>query len=84
MTDIGHTKLYPIPESVKSILKIHGDFSFFAIPTDLLNKYGIESFEIIKDSDKIMLVAQKGAEQANESNKPTSLKEVLSNVKWIF
>ena len=72
---LGTTKLYEITEQAKSILKIHGDFSFFAIPTDLVNKYGIESFEIIDSDNKIMLVAQtKEAEQTSESNKPAPTK----------
>ena len=71
---LGMTKPYEITEQAKSILKIHGDFSFFAIPTELLNKYGIESFEIIDSDNKIMLVAQENPKQTSESNKPTPSK----------
>ena len=70
---IGMTKPYEITEQAKSILKIHGDFSFFAISTDLLNKYGIESFDIIDSDNKLKLVARK-TETTSESNKPTPTK----------
>jgi len=79
MTDIGHTKLYPIPESVKSILKIHGDFSFFAIPTELLNKYDIESFDIIDSDNKIMLIGSRIAQDPT-TEKPTSTKMEVSTI----
>ena len=79
MTDMGHTKPYPIPEAVKSILKIHGDFSFFAISTDLVNKYDIESFEIIDSDNKIMLVAQNGTERTKLENH-TQLKVRAPNI----
>jgi len=75
---LGTTKLYEITEQAKSILKIHGDFSFFAIPTDLLNKYGIESFDIIDSDNKIMLVAH-GTEQTELENH-TQLKVGASNI----
>jgi len=76
---LGMTKPYEITEQAKSILKIHGDFSFFAIPTDLLNKYGIESFEIIKDSDKIMLIGSRIA-QDPITEKPTPTKMEVSTI----
>ena len=75
---IGMTKLYEITEQAKSILKIHGDFSFFAIPTDLLNKYGIEFFDIIDSDNKIMLVAH-GTEQTGTENH-TPIKMEASNI----
>jgi len=76
---LGMTKPYEITEQAKSILKIHGDFSFFAIPTELLNKYGIESFEIIKDSDKIMLIGSRIA-QDPITEKPTPTKMEVSTI----
>jgi len=80
MTDIGHTKPYPIPESVKSILKIHGDFSFFAISTELLNKYDIESFDIIDSDNKIMLIGSRIAQDPT-TEKPTRLMEASNIAK---
>jgi len=57
MKIIGSTKPYALAEKAKSILKINGDYSFIAIPTDVLEKYAVDSFEIIIDSDnKIKLV----------------------------
>lgn len=77
---IGTIKLYKITEQAKSILKIHGDFSFFAIPTDLLNKYGVESFDIIDSDNKIMLIGPRIA-QGPITEKPTPIKmEASSNV----
>ena len=73
---LGTTKLYEITEQAKSILKIHGDFSFFAIPTDLLNKYGIESFDIIDSDNKIILVAH-GTERAGTENHTPIKMEVI-------
>jgi len=76
---LGTTKLYEITEQAKSILKIHGDFSFFAIPTDLLNKYGIESFEIINSDNKIMLIGSRIAQDPITKNH-TPIKMEASNV----
>jgi len=72
-------KPYEITEQAKSILKIHGDFSFFAIPTDLLNKYGIESFEIIDSDNKIMLIGSRIA-QDPITEKPTPTKMEVSTI----
>jgi len=77
---LGTTKLYEITEQVKSILKIHGDFSFFAIPTDLLNKYGVESFDIIDSDNKIMLIGPRIA-QGPTTEKPTRLMEASNIAK---
>jgi len=76
---LGTTKLYEITEQAKSILKIHGDFSFFAIPTDLLNKYGIESFEIIDSDNKIMLIGSRIAQDPT-TEKPTPTKMEVSTI----
>jgi len=57
---IGTTRAFPLAEKAKSILKINGDYSFIAIPTDVLDKYGVDSFEITIDSDnKMVLVGPK-------------------------
>ena len=64
---IGYAKPYVVAEKVKSILKIHGDYSFFALPTDILQKYNVDSFEIIKKDNKIMLI---GSEVSGQS-RPT-------------
>ena len=63
---IGTTKALPLAERAQSILKVNGNFSFFAIPTPILEKYGIDSFDIILNENKIMLLAPNGTEQATE------------------
>ena len=82
MTVIGHIKPYLISEFIKTILKIKEDTLLFNIPLSFCkeNKISPENleFEIIKDSDKIMLVAQ-GAEQTR-LRKPTPLKMEASNI----
>ena len=77
---IGTARAIPLAERVQSILKINGNYSFFALPTDMLEKYGIDSFDIILNENKIMLVAHSVAEQLNESYKPPTSKEVVSTV----
>ncbi len=73
---------YAIDEETKNLLKIKGDFSFIALPNEILEKHKVSAFDIIEDKNEIKLVAQtKEVEQTSESNKPASLKEVLSNVK---
>jgi len=82
LTVIGHITAYPIPESIKSILKIKEDTLFFNIPLEFCkeNKINPENleFEIIKDSDKIMLVAH-GTEQTGIENH-TQIKMEASNI----
>ena len=82
---IGSITFYPIPESIKSILKIKEDAWLCNLSKSFCqeNKINPENlkFNILKDSKNKIWFAQNGAEQASESNKPTSLKEVLSNVK---
>ena len=84
---IGFLKFYPIPESIKIILKIKEDAWLCNLSKSFCqeNKINPENlkFIILKDSKNKIWFAQVGTEQASESNKPTSLKEVLSNVKWI-
>ena len=84
MKKIGHITPNQIPDSVKAILKIKEDTLLFNIPLEFCKENGINpenlEFEIIKDADKIMLVAQNGTEQSNESQKPTPLKVRISNV----
>jgi len=82
---IGSFSFYPIPESIKSILKIKEDtwicnFSKSFCQENKINPENLK-FNILKDSKNKIWFAQVGTEQASESNKPTSLKEVLSNVK---
>ena len=64
---IGTTRALPLPERAQSILKVNGNYSFFAIPTPMLEKYGIESFDIIQNKNKIMLLATNGTEQATDN-----------------
>jgi len=79
---LGHISFNPIPESLKSVLKIKEDTWLCSFTKTDLKLFKIKpenlKFDIIKDSDKIMLVAQNGAEQTNESNKPTHSKEVYA------
>lgn len=77
---IGTARAIPLAEKAQSILKINGNYSFFALPTDMLEKYGIDSFDIVQNQNKIMLVAHSDAEQLNESYKPPTSKEVVSTV----
>ncbi len=64
MKIIGSTKPYALDEKAKSSLKIIGDYSFIAIPTDVLEKYGVDSFDITIDSDNKMVLV--GPRQASE------------------
>ncbi len=83
---IGFLKFSSIPESIKIILKIKEDawlcnFSKSFCEENKINPENLK-FNILKDSkNKIWFAQTNGAEQTSESNKPTSLKEVLSNVK---
>ena len=82
---IGSFSFYPIPESIKAILKIKEDawicnFSKSFCQENKINPENLK-FNILKDSKNKIWFAQVGTEQPSESNKPTSLKEVLSNVK---
>ncbi|KAG2473371.1 MAG: hypothetical protein NPMRTHETA2_1260014 [Nitrosopumilales archaeon] len=77
---IGTARAIPLAEKAQSILKINGNYSFFALPTDVLEKYGIDSFDIVQNQNKIMLVAHSDAEQLNESYKPPTSKEVVSTI----
>ena len=61
---IGTVRAVPLAEKVQSVLKINGNYSFFALPTDLLEKYGIDSFDIILNENKVTLLATNGSEQA--------------------
>ena len=83
MTVIGHIKPYPIYESIKTILKIKEDTLLFNIPLKFCkeNKINPENleFDIIKDSDKIMLVAH-GTERTDLENQ-TCLMEASNIAK---
>jgi len=82
MKVIGHIKPYQLPDYVKTILKIKEDTLLFNIPLEFCkeNKINPENleFEIIKDSDKIMLVAH-GTERTKLENQ-TPLKMEASNI----
>ena len=82
---IGSISFYPISEPIKAILKIKEDtwlcnFSKSFCQKNKINPENLK-FDILKDSKNNIWFAQIDAEQASESNKPTSLKEVLSNAK---
>lgn len=64
---IGTVRAIPLAEKTQSILKINGNYSFFALPTDMLEKYGIDSFNIILNEDKIMLKATNGTEPTTDN-----------------
>jgi len=66
---IGTARAVPLAEKVQSILKINGNYSFFALPTDMLEKYGIDSFDIILNENKteIMLKAPNGTEPTTDN-----------------
>ena len=81
---IGSFSFYQIPESIKTILKIKEDtwlcnFSKSFCEENKINPENLK-FDILKDSRNKIWFAQVGTEQTSESNKPASLKEVLSNV----
>jgi len=83
MKIIGHVIPHTIPESIKAILKIKEDTLFFSVPLEFCkeNKINPENleFDIFKDSDKIMLVAQNGLVQTETENH-TPIKMEASNV----
>ena len=70
---IGTVRAIPLAEKAQSILKINGNYSFFALPTDLLEKYGIDSFNIILNENKVMLLATNEPEQATENLTSTKM-----------
>ena len=76
---IGTARAVPLAEKAQSILKINGNYSFFALPTDMLEKYGIDSFDIILNENKIMLIGP-GIVQDPTTKKPTPAKMEVSNV----
>jgi len=64
---IGTVRAIPLAEKVQSILKINGNYSFFALPTDMVEKYGLGSFDIILNKNKKVSLAPNGTEQATEN-----------------
>ena len=70
---IGTVRAVPLAERAQSILKINGNYSFFALPTDMLEKYGIDSFDIILNENKVMLLATNETEQATENLTSTKM-----------
>ena len=55
---------YELSEEAKSIFKIKGDYSFFAIPTDVLKKHNVESFDLISDKNNLKLEGVQTPNQA--------------------
>lgn len=78
MQNLGSAKTFEVNEKIQSILKISGDnYSFLAIPTEILEKYKVKEFDIIENENKINLVAHTWrAELTSESNHTAN--EVLS------
>ena len=62
---------HELSEEAKSVFKIKGDYSFFAIPTDVLKKNNIESFVLNFDNGVVSPV------QAQGTNPPE--KEVITS-----
>ena len=60
---------YKLSEEAKSILKIKGDYSFFAIPTGILKKHNIESFDIIFDNGVVSLMQEAQGTSPKERTK---------------
>jgi len=77
---IGTVRAIPLAEKTQSILKINGNYSFFAIPTSVLEKYGIDSFVIVQNEDKILLKATNATEPTTEN--PTSTKMEITDDKF--
>lgn len=73
---IGTVRAIPLAERVQSILKINGNYSFFALPTDMVEKYGLDSLDIILNENKVMLLAANGTKQATDN--PT-INEVVNS-----
>jgi len=53
---------HKLSEEARTILKIKGDYSFFAIPTDVLKKHNVESFDMIFDNGVMSLVQAQGTD----------------------
>ena len=70
---IGTTRAYALAEKTQSILKINGNYSFFALPTDMLEKYGIHSFDIILNENNLVSLTPNGTEQATGNLTPTKM-----------
>ena len=75
---LGSISFYPIPESIKTILKIKEDAWLCNLSKSFCqeNKINPENlkFDILKDSKNKIWFAQVGTEQTSESNKPTPTK----------
>ena len=80
---IGSILFDSIPE-LNSILKLKKDVFVATLSKEWCKEHKINpenlKFDILKDSRNKIWFAQVGTEQTSESNKPASLKEVLSNV----
>ena len=50
---IGTVKPYEMTEKIKSILNIKGDFSLFAIPTEILRKNNADSISIYENKNSL-------------------------------
>lgn len=60
---------YELSEKARSLLKIKGDYSFFAIPTGILKKHNIESFDIIFDNGVVSLMQEAQGTSPKERTK---------------
>ena len=70
---IGSTKAIIPPTAAVTSLRIKDNYSFFAIPSEILEKYQVKEFDIIESDNELMMVARK-TEATSESNKPTPTK----------
>ena len=73
---IGTARAVPLAERAQSILKINGNYSFFALPTDMLEKYGIDSFDIILNEDKILLIGPRIVQDPITNHNQSTRKEI--------
>lgn len=73
---IGTARAIPLAERAQSILKINGNYSFFALPTDMLKKYGIDSFDIILNENKVMLVGPSITKDPTTNHNQSTRKEI--------
>ena len=64
---IGTARAIPLAERVQLILKINGNYSFFALPTDMVEEYGLDSLDIILNENNKVSLAPNGTEQATDN-----------------
>jgi len=81
MKILGSVTPVGITADVAASFKLNGDDSFFAIPNEILEKHGVKSFDIIESTDNELILVAQSAKAELTKNKPTRLKEVVSNAR---